>query len=213
MQQIFVFGASTAYGVAGTQGGWADIIKRKLHERMYGKGQGEKIEFYNFGKSGAVIEFVRTNFPTLLAMYQRGDDRIAIVGMGGNNAKAENEPDNFVSTPEEYRAELSELLAAFRQSFKTVMFVGNAWVDESKTMPKHNPLTGGKSYFSNSRYETFKSIQREVCAELDVTFIPIEVSIEEWQSKYLYRDGLHPNDAGYEFIAERVWSVLEPLLD
>lgn len=49
MTQIFILGSSNAYGVGGKDGGWADILKQYLHNKMYGKyGIGEKHELFNF---------------------------------------------------------------------------------------------------------------------------------------------------------------------
>jgi lysophospholipase L1-like esterase len=213
MIQIFVFGASNAYGVGGTDGGWADMLKRKIHERMYRDGIGERIELFNFARSGAKLTFVQDTYRSLLDMYRRDGKSIILLGMGGNNAKAENEPDNFVSTPEEYRVELTRLLTDLKTAVDTVVFVGSGWVDEGKTNPKHNPLTGGRSYFTNARYELFKGVQREICASLDIPVVSIDIPASEWTTKYLYADGLHANDAGYAYIAERVWQTLEPMLE
>lgn len=72
MIQFFVFGSSTASGVGGAQGGWADLVKRELYRRMYAPdGVGEKYEFYNFSKAGATIDFVAANAPLQLEQYGR----------------------------------------------------------------------------------------------------------------------------------------------
>jgi lysophospholipase L1-like esterase len=43
--------------------------------------------------------------------------------------------------------------------------------------------------------------------------VSIDIPASEWTTKYLYADGLHANDAGYAYIAERVWQTLEPMLE
>src|SRR5512133_4042867 len=109
MIQIFILGSSMVYGVGGPNGGWADLIKQHLHKKMYGEnGVGEKYEIYNFGKSGATIDFVKDTFKSQLDAYDRKQKTIILVSVGGNNTKAEETPDNFVSTPEEYESERRE---------------------------------------------------------------------------------------------------------
>ena len=110
MIQIFIVGSSSTYGVGGEKGGWADLIKQELHTRMYSEnGIGQQYEIFNLGKSGAPIRFVLNTFPQQLKDYGRNGKRMVIVSVGGNNIKSETEPDNFVSTLEEYSKEMSEL--------------------------------------------------------------------------------------------------------
>lgn len=214
MIQIFIFGSSSSYGVGGSEGGWADLLKKEIHERAYSDaGTGERYEVFNFGKSGAKISFVRDTFKDQLKHYKRDNgESIALVAIGGNNAKAETEPDNFVSTVEEYESQLTSLLENIKQHVDTVVFVGSGSVDESKTNPKHNPLTGGKSYFTNERRTLFESKLKEICQNLDVPLVELKVDSEEWRQKYLYKDGLHPNDAGYRLMFEKILDQITPFL-
>lgn len=93
------------------------------------------------------------------------------------------------------------------------MFIGTGSIDESKTQPKFNPLTDGKSYFSNARRALFEKILSEICTEIGITFIQTGIENNEWIENYLSSDGLHPNQEGHKLIADKIWSVIEPLLD
>lgn len=213
MIQIFVFGASFAYGV-GARSGWSDLLKQKLHEKMYSEnGLGEKYELFNFAKPGEPVLFVLETFIEQIKKYKRDGKSFALISVGGNNTKAKDSPDNFVSTPEKYKEEMFSLLQAMKEHFDKVIFVGVGSVDESKTNPKISPLDGERSYFTNKRRKEFESVLHKVCLDTDVVFIPVELNQEEWISKYQYKDGLHPNQAGHQFIADRIWTEIEPLLD
>ncbi len=210
MIQVFIVGSSSAYGVGGNNAGWGDLVKQYLHSRMYNKdGEGEKYEVYNFAKSGATIDFVKDIFPQQIKQYSRGQRNIIIVSVGGNNSKAEDEPDNYVSTPEQYENEMSELLAMLRQYAETVISVGNGFVDESKTNPKPNPLTGGKSYFTNKRRQQFSELTKRLCADNNIYFVDISVTEEEWLKNYIFDDGLHPNQSGHQLIFDSVKPLIE----
>lgn len=211
--QIFILGSSSAYGVGSASAGWGDLIKQYLHSNMYGAaGVGEKYEVYNFAKSGATVDFVKETFPQQLAKYSRGYKSIVLVSVGGNNAKAEDEPENFVSTPEEYKKEMGSLFTMLKQHTGAVVFVGGGYVDEKKTNPKPNPLTGGRSYFSNERRSQFAEITKQLCREHDIMFAGVSISEEEWFKEYIYKDGLHPNDKGHRLIFETVRTELEKML-
>lgn len=213
MIQVFIIGSSSVYGVGGKNGGWADLIKQALHNKMYGEnGVGEKYEIYNFGKSGATIDFVLKSFPRQLEQYGRDGKIITIVNVGGNNAKAEDRPDNFVSTIEEYSKEMSELLKMLKEKSDHVIAVGGGFYDESKTNPKPSPLTGGKSYHTNKRREEFQNRFKELCEERGITFVGVGVDEKEWKQEFLFKDGLHPNQLGHELICKNVLEELEKLL-
>lgn len=212
MAQVFIFGASTAYGTGGADGGWADMIKRKLHSRMYGEEKSdEKHYVYNFAMSGATVEFVAKNFGNQIDEYNRSGKRIAIVSVGGNNARAVDRPDNYITTPEEYYSLMTNLLRDIQQKTDHVICVGFIPIDESKTAPWLSSL-GHISYFWNNRMKEFSGIFDRVCKELTIPFVSIDVSDEEWKEKYLYVDGMHPNTEGHKYIFEKVWMKLEELL-
>lgn len=213
MVQLFILGSSSTYGVGASQAGWGDLIKQYIHNRMYAPGgEGEKYEVYNFGKSGATVDFVLENFPRQLEQYGRGGKVICVICVGGNNAKAENEPDNFISTPEEYQIEVSKLLDMLAKNVDGVIGMGNGWIDETKTNPKPNPLTGGKSYMTNSRRQQFNTVNKKAYEERGMSYIETGVKQEVWLSKYLYEDGLHPNQKGHQFIFELIRPRLDELL-
>lgn len=211
--QIFVVGSSSVYGVGGTHGGWADLIKQWLHQKMYAdKGLGEKYEVFNFGRSGATIDFVKDNFSIWLEQFWRGGPLITITSVGGNNMKAVDEPDNYVSTQDEYRHQMSELFGLLKETSQQVIAVGSGYVDESKTNPKMNPFTGGKSFFTNKRRQQFTEVYQTLCVEKDIPFVGVDLSESDWLESYVYTDGLHANDQGQRYLFEKIKQILEPQL-
>jgi lysophospholipase L1-like esterase len=173
---------------------------------------GEKYEVFNFAKSGATAKFVIETFPSQLEQYGRGGKIISIVYVGGNNAKAEGTSDNFVSTIEEFNEEMTDLLELLKKKSSHFIAVGSGYYDESKVNPKSNPLTGGKSYFKNARKREFETRFKKLAEERNMPFIEVGVDEEEWKEKYLYMDGLHPNQAGYRLIADKILTELDKLL-
>jgi lysophospholipase L1-like esterase len=210
MIQIFILGSSSAYGVGAQTSGWGDLVKQYYHDKMYAAGGvGEKYEVFNFGKSGATIDFVTAAASEHFKHYGRGGEVITIFSVGGNNSKAEDRPDNFVSTVEEYTAELEAFITLLKQHSTKIIGVGHNFVDESKTNPKHNPLTGGASYFSNERRSQFGEATKALCQKHGVLFAEVGGSQDEWIQKYLYEDGLHPNQEGHRLIFESIRKHLE----
>lgn len=205
MKQYFLLGASSIYGVGGSNGGWAELFKSYLHNKMYGPtGVGEKYEVFNFAKSGATIDFVLKTFPEQFKNYGRNENSTIIVSVGGNNSKATGRPDNYVSTLEEYENQVKELILMLQKYSNNIIFANNGYVDESKTNPKISPFDGSKSFFTNSRRLIFRSSLRLLCDEYGINFIDVNVNQEKWINEYLYKDGLHPNDKGHRLMFEKI---------
>ena len=209
MTQIFIFGASIVHGVGAEEAGWADLIKRKIHNRMYSEnGTGEKYEVYNLGNPGATIGFVLKTFNQQIENYQKDGKKVVILSVGMNNAKATGTSDNYVSTVDEYKYQMNELIQKIKSDADHVICVGLTPVDEQKT----TPMIAGGSYFKNERVQEFNKAFSDVCNDNAVIFINLNVDHKDWSSNYLYRDGLHPNQKGHQLIFEKVFPQIEPLL-
>lgn len=211
MKQFFILGASSVYGVGADTDGWGDLVKAYLHSKMYGaNGVGEKYEVFNFSKAGSTVEFVADSAAWIFDKYTRSGDVVTIVSVGGNDAKAENEPDNFVCTPDDFRDKVTRLFETLQQYSEKVIFVSNGFVDETKTTPKPSPFGDGKvSYFTNERRTLFNEITKQVCENKGIDFVSVDIDKGTWVKNYLYSDGLHPNQAGYQ----KVFEALKPAVD
>ncbi|HSX29808.1 MAG TPA: GDSL-type esterase/lipase family protein [Candidatus Saccharimonadales bacterium] len=214
MKHVFLFGASYVHGVGGPQGGWADKIKVSLHRDMYGEdATGETCEVYELGVPGASTEESIKRFePELQARLTANssrDDTIIVLQNGANDSKAVDSPEAYVSTPEAFAKNVQAMLAIAQKYAAHVIVLGLPPFDERKVRPKHNPITGKDSYFSNARLKAFEDVWKQACQSADVLFIPLYDTVPEtWTDRYLYIDGVHPNDAGHQWIANQ----LEPHL-
>lgn len=211
MKQIFILGASSVYGVGAEHDGWGDLVKSYVHGKLYAPdGPGETCEVFNFAKAGSTVEFVADTFPWICKNYQRGPELITLVSVGGNDAKAQDASDNYVCTPEAFREKVTNLCSVLKEHSQHVIFVSNGYVDESKVSPKKSPFGDGKtSYFTNERRGKFNAITKEVCESMGFDFVAVDCDKDTWISKYLYKDGLHPNQEGYKL----VFDTLKPKLD
>ncbi|HSX34704.1 MAG TPA: SGNH/GDSL hydrolase family protein [Candidatus Saccharimonadales bacterium] len=211
MKQIFILGASSVYGVGAERAGWGDLVKAYVNSKIYSPdGPGETCEVFNFAKAGSTVEFVTDTLPWICQNYQRGPELTILISVGGNDAKAQNTPDNYVCTPEAFREKITTLCSVLKVHSKHVIFVSNGYVDETKVSPKPSPFNDGNtSYFTNERRAQFNAITQEVCQSMGFDFVAVDCDKDTWIRTYLYKDGLHPNQAGYELVFE----ALKPALD
>ncbi len=215
MTQIFIFGASTAYGSGAELAGWGDLLKQSMLTKMYGKdGPGEKCEVYNFAQHGATIEFVLVAAPEQLKYYRKSGKVVAVVQVGGNNIKAKGTPDGFVVSLEEYENLMSQLIERLRVGVdELVMLDALMPVDESKTNPEIDKTTGRKSYFTNDRIFLFNHALGKLCRKYKVHHIDLTTDPKEWVKDRVSADGLHPNQAGHRYIFDKVSPQIEKLLE
>lgn len=215
--QIICIGASTTYGVGGSRGGWADLIKQNLHSSMYGtRPQGEAHEVYNLGVPGATVGEMFERTEVCLKTIRKPERRVITIFQGGaNNAKAIGAPENFVSTPEEYETELRKFLKLLVALSDEIICLGLFPMNQDKVMPivkdkEKNTLV----YFPNERIKLFEDIFQKVASEMNVTFVPLfETALKaDWTERLQFQDGIHPNDAGHVWICEQITPHLTELL-
>ena len=61
----------------------------------------------------------------------------------------------------------------------------------------------------HSYIKPYEHTTQKVCQELDADFIPIfEETMATDYSNLLCNDGIHPNDEGHSFLANKVWHYL-----
>ena len=211
MKQFFILGASSVYGVGAESDGWGDLVKSYIHSKMYGtEGIGERYEVFNFSKSGSTIEFVAETADLIFDKYAREGEIVTLISVGGNDAKAENTPDNFVCAPEDFQVKVTRLFESLQQHSQQIIFISNGFVDESKVNPKKSPFNDNKvSYFTNERRSLFNSITRQVCDDKGIDFVTVDIDKDIWIKNYLYTDGLHPNQVGYQ----KVFEAIKPIID
>ena len=216
--QIACLGASTVYGVGGTKGGWPELLKYELHQKMYvPDGIGEYYEVYNFGIPGSTLSGLHDQTETnLKSIRKRGRQFISIFHGGANNALAIGSRDNFVSTPEKFRHEVTSYLEMVQSLSDHVLCLGMMPMNQNKVMPKiKNDEAQTKIYFSNERIKEFETIIGEVAQSLKITFIALfdEGMSLGWSESYQYDDGIHPNDQGHAWLYQKVKAKLQKIVE
>lgn len=209
MKQIFITGASMTYGVGGSDGGWADMLKLAIHKEQFGSADKniERCEVYNFAKPTAEVSHVYDSIKSDIEHRIHHDPGIMIViSVGMNNVKAIDNPENFVSTDESFADEMKNLLIKAKSLTNKILFVGYTPIDEAVMTPNISPNTGKKQWWFNERLGKFDSICEKLCKELDIKHVKLfdEAMQMDWKD-YLWKDGLHVNDKGHKWIFDKVW--------
>ena len=123
------------------------------------------------------------------AWSMEGDVRILIVALGGN--------DGLRGLPvDQMKQNLSRIVSLARERGIEVLLAG-----------MEAPPNFGAIYTAQ-----FRDAFREVARDFDVTLMPFLLNGVAADSSLNQSDGIHPNAAGTEIVAARVYDALQPLL-
>lgn len=192
MARCCVFGDSIAYGYCDSEGGWVDRLKR------YFFSQDIDFAIYNQAISGDTTEDVLQRLRK--ECLSRKPDFI-IFAMGTNDAQFLKKEQRMRTPKEQFRENLSSLVAIAKEFTSKVVFIGLITVDESKTSPI--PWDTNKHYFLKNVKE-YNEIVQAFCKEANILFIDVwdVLGNEELE------DGLHPTTEGHKKLYEHIKKAL-----
>lgn len=216
MKNILIFGASIVHGVGGENGGWADKIKFSFHREMYGASgtTGDHCDIYELGVPGGTL-------PDLLARLDaelqarigtaRPEEVCILFSAGTNDSKLHRDSSHHLYAPDDFAASIHAFIHLAKEYSTNILGVGVTPVDEGKL---NAGGAGEQPYiFTNDRIQTFEEAFQRTCDEEGVQFVPLFGNVpDDWQQAYLYKDGLHPNDRGHEWIRSSVEPELRKLV-
>jgi lysophospholipase L1-like esterase len=208
--RVLVFGASSTQGYWDSEGGWADRLKHYYDELQIRNFSIEQPKIMNLGISGDTSGQVLERIAPEAQARQNAKGISIVVQVGSNNAAEENGQTR--STPEEYQAELEQIIAKAKQLTDKVLIVGFPAVNESKT----NPIPWADLYYKNENISKFEDAARVSAGKLDVPFVPVYKKFKQQMdagTEMNAHDGLHPNNEGHRLIFELVRPALDQLLN
>jgi len=193
MHTFCIFGTSTSWGAWDLEkGGWVNRLWLHLAEKDTDS------EVYNLSISDGTTETMLARFESE-AKTREAD--VLIFQTGGNDAAYEHTECNHQVLPDEFKANLEEIIKRARGITDSIIFIGFKNCDESKTMP----VSWRDIYYTNKDIKTYNEIIRKVCEENNVLFLDIFGLLENND----FKDGLHPNAEGHNKIFQKVRNFLE----
>lgn len=209
--RALIFGDSITQGFWDLEyGGWVQRVRKEYDKQTIKNLAGPSREFYNLGISGdTTAGIVKRLSYAVEARRWQDDPFILVFQVGLNDTQFAHE--EVMSTPEQYRDELDVLISSARHYSDKLLFVGLMPVDDKLCSPwTHSPASIS---FKNERILEFEGALRKICIEKDIPHVQIFEKFQEEQAKReLLADGLHPNDAGHQLIADLVKPELDKLL-
>lgn len=209
--RVLFFGDSIAQGFWDSEGGWVERL-RKHYDSLALKNlrNNKQPEIFNVGVSGDTTRSLLSRIEAETRVRKWPNSLLyVVVAIGTNDDLFES--DKLFVPPEEFKANLVQIVKILEPISQAVVFLGNPACDESKT----RPVFWGDYTYTNKDLERSEKTIDQVAKSKNVVYIPL---FEKFKAKLdegaeLLADGLHPNDEGHKFIFELVRPELDKLIN
>ncbi|QES92999.1 SGNH/GDSL hydrolase family protein [Empedobacter brevis] len=206
MTNCLFFGDSITYGeYDGILGGYVDILKRYCHAEFYQNNTNE-INCFNLGIGGETTEGLIKRFEIEVQARHSLDENLIFFLYGANDLTEKNNVE-LVSLSD-FEANLSQMISHAKEFTKHVYLISILPI--SKTVDGIN--VPERKFRTTQKIELYNQKLKELAAENDVEFIDIFSSFDANKEVFLSKDGVHPNEKGYDFIATQIKPILEKYL-
>lgn len=207
MQQyrILCFGDSIVMGTWDTQGGWVDRLKQYFHTEYFERIR--KVQVYNLGIGGELSGGLAKRMQSEIeARLDSKWEPIIIIGTGKNDSRSRGTPNNYESTPEDYKQNLRICIETAQKYSTKILLIGIGLTDESVSFKD--------LYYNNDRMRLFNEINKQIAHEFHVSRVELQEEMEQVPDlKSWFVDGIHPNHVGYQWIYEMVLPIVLKLVD
>ena len=214
MASILCFGDSITQGYVDLEGGWTQRLRRRLDQEAtvpMGDTTFPAHAVFNLGVSGDTAEGLAARLEQELGPRQLGDQTIVVIAIGVNETAFDPRTGRPSHDPGRFAATLAGLVATARRHTERVLLVGLLPCDEARMQPPPWSEDGGEHY-ANDRIGQFNQAVRRVAADSGAALADCFEEALAGDHTALLHDGLHPNAAGHQLLADRVGERLRAWL-
>ena len=213
MAKLFFIGDSITAGAWDAQGGWVMRLMGKIMDKTRTserKFKGFYCMPYNLGVSGDTAPDVlrrMKNEVTARVYGGAADDTVQFIfAFGVNDSVYSLEENKNYYTDEEFQDDVARIISLAKIYTNNISFIGLLPVDETCVNPV--PWAPERAY-KNDCIKHFNTMLSSLCEANDVAFLDL---FYKWKTMTDYQDylsdGLHPNSAGHELMAQQIGEFL-----
>jgi lysophospholipase L1-like esterase len=208
--KILFFGDSIIQGFWDADGGWVERL-RKHYDSIALQDLINNIQpkIFNLGILGdTTCELLQRIEDETKIRVKPDDSSIIVISIGTNDCSFEN--NKQLISPNEFNDNLEKIIKIIEPLTDQIILVGNTACDEAKTTP-----TQWGSYYTNIELQRFEDIVKNIAIRYNLPYVPIfeKFKLKLDAGENLLADGLHPNNAGHQFIAGQILSTLDVILN
>jgi lysophospholipase L1-like esterase len=204
--RVLVFGDSIAQGFWDVDGGWVSRIRRHYDKQMIERLYDDPPTIFNLGVSGDCSDDVLARFENETTVRAR-EELVFVIAVGTNDSRTKA-GQNFSNTSR-YIQNIEKIIDLAKRHSSKILVVGLTPCVEERS----NLVVWGDSGYTNQRVKEFDDTLMRFCKDNGISFVKIyePFAVAQAQAELL-PDGLHPNDAGHQLIADLVLPMLDELL-
>lgn len=209
--RIFVFGDSIAQGYFDSRGGWANRLMAHYAQQTLQHMDDEWMEVFNLGVSGNTARDVSDRLKDEFTRRSMSEDRDCIViAVGINDAVLQ--ANKAIIDIYEFQEIYESIIKQAQALSPRVLCVGLTAVLESQTDPWQHSTTGKQ--WKNNRINLFEDTIKQSSQGMNAAFLPLhDEFLRKLKRSKVLADGLHPNDAGHDFIFRKVLEAVDYMAD
>lgn len=205
--RVLIFGDSITQGFWDLDGGWVSRLRRTYDKQMIDGVDDDPPTLFNLGVSGDSSDDILARFENEVKARKNNESLAIVIAVGVNDSRTKAGVE--FSNTKRYHDNLQQIWQAARQFTDKVLFVGLTPCVESRT----TPVSWGDTGYTNDRILTFDKTLRDFCESNKAAFVGIFEPFQiKQQADELLPDGLHPNDAGHQLIADIVGPKIAELV-
>jgi lysophospholipase L1-like esterase len=208
--RVLVFGDSITQGFWAVDGGWVERLRRHYDAlALEDLEHNRQPEIFNLGISGDTTRNLLDRIEQETKVRRWPGSRLVVVIAIGTNDDLFEHDKRWVS-PEEFAANLEKIITILSPLADGLLFVGNPACDEAKT----TPVSWADCYYTNDELAKSEQLIERVTRQHELSYVPIFEAFKHRldAGEDLLVDGLHPNDAGHQFIADMVLPELDAVI-
>ena len=206
MTNCLFFGDSITYGeYDGILGGYVEILKRYCHAEFYNNNVNE-VNCFNLGIGGETTEGLIKRFEVETKARLSPDENLIFFFYGANDLA---QKDGVALVPlVDFEANLIEVISQAKE------FTTNIYV--ISILPISKMVDGIKvperKFRTTEKIELYNQKLKELATQHNIEFIDVFSSFNPTKEDFLSKDGIHPNEKGYQFIANQLKPIVSKYL-
>jgi len=189
----------------GVLGGYVEILKRYCHTEFYNNNANE-VNCFNLGIGGETTEGLMKRFEIETKARFSPDENLIFFFYGANDL-ALSEGKEIVSLTD-FEQNLSQVISQAKR-FATEIYV-------ISILPISKKVDGIKipdrKFRTTQKIELYNQKLKELALQNQIEFIDIFSRFNSTKEEFLSKDGIHPNEKGYQFIANQIKPIVEKYL-
>ncbi|MGV0970223.1 MULTISPECIES: SGNH/GDSL hydrolase family protein [unclassified Empedobacter] len=183
----------------GVLGGYVEILKRYCHTEFYNNNANE-VNCFNLGIGGETTEGLMNRFEVETKARLSPDENLVFFFYGANDLE-------LVSFAN-FESNLFEVISQAKE------FTPNIYV--ISILPISKKVDGIKipdrKFRTTQKIELYNQKLKELALQNQIEFIDIFSRFNSTKEEFLSKYGIHPNEKGYQFIANQIKPIVEKYL-